>query len=167
MKRALINTLLLATASAGELLDWPAESRDRWESVAVTKLPSGVRPRDPEDPERALTTVQVRRADVDGDGVTDLVVDTARGGTGGSYVIIYRRDGKGYREVLSEQGGIIISNERGRVECWSRAGGLEYRRTVYRFDGRRFVELFTDSLKARPSDDRLEVVERRRPTTSE
>ena len=166
MKRALITALFVATASAGEFLDWPAESRVPWESVPITKLPAGVRPQDPEDPERALTTVQVRRGDVDGDGIADLIVDTGRGGTGGSYVFIYRRDGKRYREVLTEQGGIIISRERGRIECWSRIGGMRQRRTVYRFDGHRFVELFTDTLKGPIDGDRLEVLERRKPAKS-
>jgi hypothetical protein len=113
-----------------------------------------------------VTSVQVRREDVDGDGAADLIVSIGRGGTAGSYLFVYRREGKGYREVLAEQGGIVISRERRQLECWSRAGGLQYRRTVYRFDGRRFVELFTDSLKERLEDDRLELVERHKPQKS-
>lgn len=167
MKAALISVFFAATASASEFLEWPPEHTGKWKTTSVSNLPPSVRPQDPEDSERALTSVAVLHADVDGDGVSDLIVDTGRGGTGGSYVFIYRREGKRYREVLSEQGGISISKQRGKIECWSRIGGMQCRRTVYRFDGRRFVILFTDSLKGPLDNDRFEVVERRKPGISQ
>lgn len=156
------NVMLAAWAVAGELLDWPANDESKWETVAVSKLPKDVRPENPEDPDLALEKVQIRHADVDGDGKADLIVDTPLGGNGGTCIFIYRLDGKRYREVLREQGGINIPKERGRLEFWSSSGGMEYRRVVYRFDGKQFVELFTDDLKRR-DDDRLEVIARRTP----
>lgn len=163
MKRIFILLLFVSTTAAGEILDWPLETKEKWQMLPASRLPAGVHPQDPEDPERALDKVAIRRIDVDGDGIADLIVDTGRGGTGGSYVFVYRRQGKHYREVLAEQGGISASRQRGCLECWSRAGGMEYRHTVYRFNGRRFVELFTDSLKGPLEDDRFEVIKRRKP----
>ncbi len=154
--------LLVCAGIAGEVVDWPDHAKsEEWVTLPVEKLPPGVKPQDPEDPERLLTTVQVRKVDVDGDGAIDLIVSTGRGGTGGSYLYVYRKEGKRYREVLAEQGGIVVrQKEKGvvRIECWSRAGGMKYRRTIYRFNGRRFVEEVTQSLRER-EDDRFDVVE--------
>jgi hypothetical protein len=163
IQAALLSVVFAITATGAEFIDWPSDPPYAWERIPVSKLPAGVHPQDPEDPERPLTSVEVRHVDVEGDGASDLIVSIGRGGTDGSYVFDYRRDGKRYREVLAEQGGIVVSRERGQVECWSRAGGMHYRRTVYRFNGRRFVELFADSLKGPLEDDRFEIVERRKP----
>ena len=156
--------LFVCSGVGAEIVDWPDEKTNTWKTVAVSKLPSGVRPRDPEDPQRQLTTVQVRNVDVDGDGIIDLIASIGRGGTGGSYLYVYRREGKSYREVLAEQGGIVVRakvNGVARIEYWSRVGGEEYRRTVYRFNGKRFIEEFTDGLHHR-DDDRFDVIERKK-----
>lgn len=164
LRRVFCCLLLACSSIAGEVVDWPDHKPEKWNAVSVSKLPAGVNPHDPEDPQRSLSTVQVRKVDVDGDGVADLIVSTGRGGTGGSYVYVYRREGKGYREVLAEQGGIVVRpkvNGVARIECWSRVGGGEYRRTVYRFNGKRFVEEFTDGLRHR-EDDRFDLIERKK-----
>lgn len=164
MKPILVNLLLVVSVAGAEFIDSPPEEpANAWETLPVSKLPPGVRPQDPEDPETPLKSVLVRRVDVDGDRTPDLIVNIDRGGSGGSYVFVYRREGKRFREVLAEQGGIVVPRERGQLECWSRTGGMQQRRTVYRFDGRRFVELFTDSLKGPLDNDRFEIIERRKP----
>lgn len=157
--------LFVCHGLGGEILDWPNdENPETWKTVAASKLPSGVKPRDPEDPQRPLRAVQMRMVDVDGDGAVDLIVSTGRGGTGGPYVYVYRREGNSYREVLADQGGIVVRkkvNGAARIECWSRVGGGAYRRTVYRFNGKRFIEEFTDGLRHR-EDDRFDVIERKK-----
>jgi len=154
---------LINTGVAGEVVDWPSESKTEWATVRVDQLPAGVKPRDPEDSERTLTTVRVRKVDVDGDGAMDLIVDIGRGGSGGSYVYIYRGQGKRFHEVLGEQGGIVVPpKSKGVVECWSRIGGVEYRRTVYRFNGKRFEKEQTEVLRHR-ADDRFDVIEKKKP----
>ena len=162
VKTVFLSILFASVAGAGEVLDWPADTSKEWQTVSVDKLPAGVQPQDPESPERPLTTVRIRKPDVDGDGIPDLIIDTGRGGSGGSYVIIYRGDGKHYRKILNEQGGIVVCpRERGvaRIECWGRVGGGEYRRTVYRFRGGRFIEEFMQTLRHRSEDDKLEVTD--------
>lgn len=163
MKAPLFCLLLAASASAGEMINSPAPSKAVWKETPVPKLPAGVHPKDPEDPDRILEKVLVSEVDVDGDRKNDLIVNTGRGGTGGPYLLIYRREGKGFRQVLMAQGGLVVSPERGRVEIWSRAGGMQERRTVYRFDGNRFSEVFTELLAGPDEHDRYEVVSRTTP----
>lgn len=161
--RVWVCCLLLCTSVVGEIVDSPDDEKsERWVELSLNELPSGVEPQDPEDPDRPLTTILVRKVDVDGDGAIDLIVSTDRGGTGGSYVFVYRREGKRYREVLAEQGGIVVRPKTkgvARIECWSRIGGGQQRRTVYRFNGRRFVKEYTQALRER-DDGRFEVIER-------
>ena len=161
MKRLLILVLFGSVAGAAEIVEWPPDTSKGWRTVSVSKLPAGVRPEDPEDSERPLTAVRVRKLGGDGDGVPDFIVDTGRGGSGGSDVTVYRREGKRYREVLTEQGGIVVLPADGgtaRVACWGRIGGGEYRRTIYRFSRGRFIEEFMQTLRHR-EDDKLEVTD--------
>jgi hypothetical protein len=156
--------LFVATTSvADEIREWPADVDRKTVMIRVSELPRGVDVTDPEDPERSIDQVSVWRYDFDHDGRQDWFIDTGRGGSGGSYFYIFQDTSDGYSMELAGQGGVVplgIVDGTPRLEIWGRAGGGEYSVTRYMWAESKWAEEYTDSLRWREEDDKLDVTHR-------
>jgi len=130
--------------SAAEPPSWPKAVRELTDSSFVptkaSKLPQGISlfHREESAEQRANREVGLLWVDLDGDGVLDLIVRNDEGGSGGTFYTIYQMQKGGYRSIGVFQGFrpklLTASNGYLQIEAWSRGGGLESSRDLYRFE---------------------------------
>ena len=160
---AIITFLSIAMSIGAETREWPPDVERETVNLRLSELPVGIDVTDPEDPDRPIEQVTIWRYDFNHDGRKDWFIDTGRGGTGGSYFYIFHDTGEGFSSVLGGQGGVIplgIVGGAPRVEVWGRAGGGEFHVTRYIWSEGKWKEEFTDSLRWREEDDKLDVIRR-------
>lgn len=128
---------------------WPSDAATQIEKdteMLLSEVPAVVRAYlvDQYSPQKPPATVYVRRADLNGDGVSEWFVDRPeQGGTGGGVYDILDVSGKAARFIGSLQGGfhlcVAAPKEKWlRIECSSRAGGGHFTRYLLHYTGGEF-----------------------------
>ena len=153
--------LLVSSATVSAQTAWPKravpDSKLRFQSVATSTLPKKLREaflsfdEFSQGSETLPESLEVCRLDLNRDGSPEYFVASTQSYSGGTARVIYQQHKNGYRDIAYIQGGFHLvarHNSYYQIECWGRAGGGQFTRTLERFERGRYrisrIEDWTD-----------------------
>ena len=132
-----------AQASAKSPYAWPKQvlkvEEIEWKDITRAQAPPGIkwRIRPGATPEEiASEPTEIAYIDLDRDGIPELFVDLQTRESAGPYYDIFKKAGDTYKPIGNVQGQLFFCtryNGYYQIEVWSRGGGVNYSRELYRF----------------------------------
>ena len=160
--------LICSLCAAEEAQPWPKSTGQKIEFVdtEATRLPPGLRFDSVTVEGREPHTIGLSWVDLNKDGIPELVVDTHEGGTGGTYIHIFKKTRSGFRNIAGLQGGIdLVTPKNGyyQIESWSSGGGGMYSRVLFRYIRGRYRMVRLEDWRGNDTKEGFEFVRSRDP----